>query len=124
MGVIKRWDIDTVRVIGQKLLTDKGISLGPYFSFHPDVYTKLKKLLLHERRCQGRKNNGGGVAEGDGRSPASKTRVSSRGAIEVHSIRIGVLNGTCHEVSNAAGLERAAGLEIVQLEVDVAIRQN
>jgi len=62
------------------------------------------------------------VAQQAGGADARKARVAARRAVEV---RLAVAGGVgaqvlCHQVADAARLERAAGLQVLELEKDSA----
>ncbi len=119
VGVVKGRDKDAVGVVGQQLSLDVLLSGVEVLAKLDDLGAELDELVLHEVRGGHGDDNGAGAVEREGRGGTGEAGVASRGAVKVN-ISLVLGNGTGHEVANATGLEGAAGLEVVELEVDVA----
>ena len=79
-----------------------------------------EQLGPHEGRCGVGEDDGGGPAQHHGRVGARQPRVAARRAVEADRVRRRRgRKGLDHEVADAAGLEGAARLQIVELQVDV-----
>ncbi len=118
--VVKGRDEDAVGVVGDELLLYVLLSGEEVLADLLDVGAEGDELVLHELRGGEGHDNGAGAVQGNGRRGAGEAGVAAGSTVKVHIA--GVMgNGSGHEVANATGLEGARGLEVVELEVDVAV---
>ena len=119
IGVVKRRDEDTSRVLGDKFFLDVLGGSEKVLANLLDLSTELDKLVLHESRGGDGNDDCARAVQRKGRSGGSETSVASGCAVEVNIARSGG-SSTGHHVSNTSRLERTTGLKVIELEVDVA----
>ena len=119
--VIKGGNVDACGVIGDQLLAKEAIRLGPNGAVDLDMDHGAhgEELPLHDLGCRGGQDNGGRATEGGGGGGAGEAGIAAGGAVEMGVLAVGS-DGAGHEGADAAGFERAAWLEVVQFEVDIA----
>lgn len=117
--MVKRRDIEAARVLGEEVLAEEEISSSQVLADLEDAGAEIKKLILEDLGGRLGDDDGGGFAEGGGRAGASEASVAAGEAVEV-DVGVGC-DGVDHEVAYAAGFEGAAGLEVVEFEIDVAV---
>ncbi|POR33542.1 hypothetical protein TPAR_06236 [Tolypocladium paradoxum] len=133
VGRIKRRDVDGRLAPGARLRHDRprevAVRLVPRRpALHHVGRARLPQLGDDEGRRRQRHHDGGPAAQRDGRVDAGEARVAARGAVEVR-LRVraaGVaqlLEPGGHEVADAARLEGPRGLQVFQLEEDIASRR-
>lgn len=119
--VVERRHVHALGIVGQQLLPQIAIRLRPVVAPDLDADAQREEFALHEGRRGRREDDCGGAREGERRSSAGEARVAAGGTVEVHILgRRGGGEGADHEVADAARLEGAAGLEVIQLEIDIA----
>lgn len=119
MRMVKRRDIEAARILGEKVLAEEQISSDQVLADLEDASTEIKKLILEDLGGGLGDDDGGRLAEGGGRAGAGEASVAAGEAVEV-DVGVGC-DGVDHEVAYAAGFEGAAGLEVVEFEIDVAV---
>ncbi|KAM9875972.1 hypothetical protein VDGL01_09963 [Verticillium dahliae] len=119
--VVERRHVDAVRVARQQVRAQVPVGLDPRGADLRDVRAEEPQPRDHDLRRRRRRHNGRREAEGRGRRRARETGVAAGGAVKVHVGGRRGGDGAEHEVAHAAGLERARGLEVFELEKDVAV---
>lgn len=117
--VVKGRHVDRIPALpDHELLAHDAVSLGPVPPglVHCDLRAEGEELVLHELGRGRGDADRGGAAEGEGRVCAREAGVAAGGAEEAR----GRGRAVGHEVADAPRLEAAGGLEVVELEVDVA----
>lgn len=122
MLMVERRYVNSLLIIGNQLLPHIRIRLIPITPMYNHLDAQREQLLLHQRRRISRQTDSRRPLQRDRSRSTRQPSVAARGAVEMHRLRVGRCGkGAGHEVAHAAGLEGATGLQVLELEVDVAV---